>query len=68
MRVYVVENNKRDFDTRIEYVGGNARIAQKVCNDKQSSDHPSFIQVWEDGTEQYVTRDLPDNEYRENYD
>jgi len=58
--VVVAENHPRHLDTRVEYVGTDADEALRVC--EENNEHTSrgkvdaFVQVWQDGEEQYVTR------------
>jgi adenine deaminase len=56
--IYVVRNNIGINRKKIEYVGTDAEKAQEVCDANQSKTSPCFIQVWEDGEGQYVTRIL----------
>lgn len=54
--IYVVYNNVSMYEQRVEYVGTSKEKAQEVCDDHQDKRHPCFIQVWDDGEQQYVTR------------
>lgn len=56
--IYVVSNVIGPLEDQNEYVGTSKEKAQKVCDANQSREHPCFIQVWEDGEQQYVTRVL----------
>lgn len=58
--IYLVNNRVGRFETNVEYVGRSKEVAQKICNENQSDEHPCFIQVWEHGEKQYVTRVVVD--------
>ena len=58
--VVVADNHPRHLDTRVEYVGTDADEALRIC--EENTDYTgkgklhAFVQVWEGGEEQYVTR------------
>lgn len=56
--IYVVSNNIGLLVDQIVYVGRSKEKAQELCDEKQSREYPCFIQVWENGEQQYVTRVL----------
>lgn len=57
-RIYVVSNVIGSLEEQNEYVGTSKETAQEICDANQSREQPCFIQVWEDGEQQYVTRTL----------
>lgn len=56
--IYVVSSVIGRLEKMIVYVGTSKEKAQEVCDANQSKEYPCFIQVWEGGEQQYVTRKL----------
>ena len=57
-QIYVVRNDLGINRSKIEYVGVDKEKAQRICDKNQTKQNPCFIQVWEEGRKQYVTRKL----------
>ena len=57
-QIYVVRNDLGINRSKIEYVGVDKEKAQRICHKNQTKQNPCFIQVWEEGRKQYVTRKL----------
>jgi hypothetical protein len=56
--IYVVRNVVGPLESKIVYVGNDKEEPQKLCDDHQSKVHPCYIQVWKNGEQKYVTRQI----------